>query len=245
MGETESHVVNFLGDLYEFFSTAESWTGSDGILVRTFDHLRISVFAVVVAIVVALPIAVWLGHHRRAEYFAISVANIGRAIPSFGIVALAFPIALRLGLGISSWPTFVALVALAIPPIFTNGYTAVREVPQATVEAAVGMGMTHLQVLTHTEIPLAMPVIWTAIRVSAVQVVATATLGAVVGWGGLGRFVIDGFAQGNDVWVFAGALLVAALSIMTDQLFSYAERWAVPHGTSARDLAEVELGAHG
>lgn len=237
--------MSFFGDLIRFFATAESWMGSDGILVRTFDHVRISVFAVVVAVVVALPIAVWLGHHRRGEFLAISLANIGRAVPSFGIVALAFPIALRLGLGISSWPTFVALVALAVPPVFTNGYTAVREVPQATVEAAVGMGMTHVQVLLHTEVPLAMPVIWTAIRVSAVQVVATATLGAVVGWGGLGRFVIDGFAQGNDVWVFAGAILVAALAIMTDQLFSFAERWAVPGGSSARDRTDVELGAHG
>jgi osmoprotectant transport system permease protein len=237
--------MNFLGDLVTFFASAESWTGTDGILVRTFDHVRISVFAVAVAVALALPIAVWMGHHRRGEFLAISLANIGRAVPSFGIVALAFPIALRLGLGISSWPTFVALVALAIPPIFTNGYTAVREVSPAAVEASIGMGMTHREVLTHTEIPLAMPVIWTAIRVSAVQVVATATLGAVVGWGGLGRYVIDGFAQGNDVWVFAGALLVAFLSILTDQLFAVTERWVLPGGMTARERTQVELGAHG
>ncbi|MDH5372161.1 MAG: ABC transporter permease subunit, partial [Acidimicrobiia bacterium] len=163
----------------------------------------------------------------------------------FGIVALAFPIALRLGLGISSWPTFVALVALAIPPMFTNGYTAVREVSAAAVEASVGMGMTDYEVLTRTELPLAMPVIWTAIRVSAVQVVATATLGAVVGWGGLGRYVIDGFAQGNDVSVLVGALLVAVLSLITDQAFAVSERWVLPRGTSARVRTEVELGAHG
>ncbi|HSR46237.1 MAG TPA: ABC transporter permease [Acidimicrobiia bacterium] len=238
-------VVSFFNDLIGFFTSVDSWSGQDGILVRTFDHIRISAFAVAVAVILALPVAVWLGHHGRGAYLAISLANIGRAVPSFGIVALAFPIALRLGLGISSWPTFVALVALAIPPIFTNGYTAVREVSPAAVEASVGMGMTDLEVLTQTELPLGMPVIWTAIRVSAVQVVATATLGAVVGWGGLGRYVIDGFAQGDDVSVFAGALLVAALSLFTDQAFAAAERWVLPRGVSARDLSGVELGAHG
>jgi osmoprotectant transport system permease protein len=237
--------MSFFSDVVAFFTSAESWSGADGILIRTFDHVRISAFAVAVAVVLGLPIAVWLGHQRRGAFLAISIANIGRAIPSFGIVALAFPIALRLGLGFSSWPTFVALVALAIPPIFTNGHTAVREVSPAAVEASVGMGMTDLEVLTHTEIPLAMPVIWTAIRVSAVQVVATATLGAVVGWGGLGRYVIDGFAQGNEVLVFVGAILVATLSVVTDRAFAAAERWVLPQGISAKDLTQVELGAHG
>ena len=237
--------MRFFSDVVDFFTTTDSWTGPDGILVRTFDHVRISAFAVGVAVILALPIAVWMGHHKRGAFLAISLANIGRAVPSFGIVALAFPIALRLGLGISSWPTFVALVALAIPPMFTNGYTAVREVSAAAVEASVGMGMTDYEVLTRTELPLAMPVIWTAIRVSAVQVVATATLGAVVGWGGLGRYVIDGFAQGNDVSVLVGALLVAVLSLITDQAFAVSERWVLPRGTSARVRTEVELGAHG
>ena len=245
MGATTGVNVSFLSELADFFLTADSWMGSDGILIRTVDHIRISVFAVAVAVLLALPVAVWLGHHRRGAFLAISIANVGRAIPSFGIVALAFPIALRLGLGISSWPTFVALVALAIPPIFTNGYTAVRDVSPSAVEASTGMGMADVEVLIQTEIPLAMPVIWTAIRLSAVQVVATATLGAVVGWGGLGRYVFDGFAQGNDVSVFAGAVLVAVLSILTDQFFSFAERWVLPRGLTARDLTEVELGAHG
>src|SRR5690606_42136842 len=120
-----------------------------------------------------------------------AIVNIGRAIPSFGIVAIMLPISLWLGLGIGFWPTFVALVALAMPPIFTNTYTAVAEVDPAIREAALGMGMTGAQLLFRTELPLAMPVIWTALRVSSVQVVATATLGAVVGWGGLGRYVID------------------------------------------------------
>jgi len=121
VGATTGVNVSFLSELADFFLTADSWMGSDGILIRTVDHIRISVFAVAVAVLLALPVAVWLGHHRRGAFLAISIANVGRAIPSFGIVALAFPIALRLGLGISSGPTFVALVALAIPPIYTNG----------------------------------------------------------------------------------------------------------------------------
>lgn len=216
--------MSLLEDVLGFFADPASWMGDSGILVRSFDHLRISAFATVVATMLALPPAALLGHRRRGSFLAVAVVNVGRAIPSFGIVALALPVSLRLGLGLGFWPTFLALVALALPPIFTNTYTGVRAVEPATVEAAAGMGMTGPQVLLRTELPLALPVIWTALRVSAVQVVATATLGAVVGWGGLGRYVIDGFAQGNRVWVVAGGVLVAALALLTDLAFGVAGR---------------------
>jgi osmoprotectant transport system permease protein len=232
--------MSLLSELVDFFASAESWTGTDGLLNRSLDHLGLSLFAALVAVVLALPPAVWLGHRRRGAFFAVALVNVGRAVPSFGIVALALPVSLRLGLGLGFWPTFVALVALAMPPVFTNSYTGIREIDPATVEAANGMGMTDWQVLWNTELPLATPVIWTAIRVSTVQVIATATLGAVIGWGGLGRYVIDGFAQGNDVWILAGGIMVAAMAILADMAFTVAERWILPHGLAGRDRSQVE-----
>ncbi|HEX7100359.1 MAG TPA: ABC transporter permease [Acidimicrobiia bacterium] len=233
-------MIEFLGDVAEFLSSPDTWWGPRGLLVRTRDHVLLSAFAVAVAAAISLPPALWLGHRRRGGATVSAIVNIGRAVPSFGIVALMLPISLALGLGLGFWPTFVALVALAMPPIFTNSYTAVAEVDPAIREAALGMGMTGTQLLVQTELPLAMPVIWTALRVSAVQVVATATLGAVVGWGGLGRYVIDGFAQGNDTFVFVGGAAVALLAVLTDQAFSWAERLVLPAGTSHRDRGELQ-----
>lgn len=235
-------MIEFLGEVGAFLSSPDNWWGPRGLAVRTRDHLLLSAFAVAVAAAIALPPALWLGHRRRGGSTVSAIVNIGRAIPSFGIVAIMLPISLWLGLGIGFWPTFVALVALAMPPIFTNTYTAVAEVDPAIREAALGMGMTGAQLLFRTELPLAMPVIWTALRVSSVQVVATATLGAVVGWGGLGRYVIDGFAQGNDVFVFVGGAVVALLAILVDLGFSWTERLVLPAGTSHRDRGEMRQG---
>lgn len=230
---------DFASDLVAFLSDSASWLGENGLLVRTRDHVLLSAFAILVAAAVTLPPALWLGHRGKGGFAVGAVVNIGRAIPSFGIVALMLPISLRFGWGIGFWPTFVALVALAMPPIFTNTYTGITEVDRSVREAALGMGMTGPQLMTRTELPLAMPVIWTALRISSVQVVATATLGAVVGWGGLGRYVIDGFAQGNDVFVFVGGVSVALLAIAVDLAFSAAEGWVLPRGTSHRDRGEL------
>jgi osmoprotectant transport system permease protein len=133
-------------------------------------------------------------------------------------------------LGFGFWPTFLALLFLAIPPMFVNSYTGVAGVDPDLVEAARGVGMTDAQCLLGVEVPAASPIILAAVRVAAVQVVATATLGAIVGWGGLGRYIIDGFAVQDNVTVFAGALLVAALALATEAVMSAVERWVVPEG---------------
>lgn len=235
----------FLAELGAFVGDPASWWGDSGLAVRTWDHVVLSAFAIAVAASISLPPALWLGHRGRGGSVVGAVVNIGRAIPSFGIVALMLPISLSLGWGIGYWPTFVALVALAMPPMFTNAYTGITEVDRAVREAALGMGMTGAQLMRRTELPLAMPVIWTALRISSVQVVATATLGAVVGWGGLGRYVIDGFAQGNDVFVFVGGLSVALLAILVDLLFAWGETMVLPAGTRHRDRGELELASGG
>jgi len=224
---------DFLGDLTTWF--IENWSGSGGYVIRTWEHVQVSGAAVLTAVIVAIPLAAWLGHTRRGGLIAVSVVNIGRALPSFGIVAIALPITIRLARnvpfiesGLGFLPTYVALVALALPPIFTNTYAGISSVSPETVEAARGMGVRGSQILRQIELPMASPVILAGIRTSSVQVVATATLGALVAYGGLGRYIIDGFAIRDDVQIVAGAVLVAALSILTEIVFSLAERRLVP-----------------
>ncbi len=233
-------MIDFVGDVVAWFLDPVNWVGSGGIVSRTWEHVQISAFSTVAAAAVALPPAIWMGHRRRGGIVAVAVVNIGRAVPSFAIIALALPISIRLGLGLGFWPTFLALFALALPPMFTNTYTGIAEVDPALVEAARGMGMTETQITTRVEIPVAAPVIVTAIRVSAVQVVATATLAALVAWGGLGRFIIDGFAIQDNVMVFAGGLLVAGLAIATELAFAAFERRFVPT-TTGRSAGEELL----
>lgn len=229
--------MELLGDVVAYFSTAANWIGETGILVRTGDHLGLSLFALGVAVLLAIPPALYLGHTNRGGTFAVSVVNIGRAVPSFAIVALTLPFTIRLGLGFGLWPTFIALVALALPPLFTNTYTGVREVDAGLKEAALGMGMPPREILLRVEMPLASPVILAAVRVTAVQVVATATLGALVAWGGLGRYIIDGFAQRDFVQLFVGAFLVALVSVLVDALFGVMERRLAPKGVGLPNVS--------
>jgi len=222
--------MEFLADVAAWFTDGANWTGINGIPNRVWEHVQISVVATVAAALVALPPAMWLGHHRRGGFLAVATVNIGRAVPSFAIMALFLPISIRLGLGLGFWPTLLALFALALPPIFTNTYTAMRDVEPALVEAGRGMGMTDGEVLRSIEAPMASPVILAALRVSAVQVVATAPLAALVAWGGLGRYIVDGFAVQDNVRVLAGGVLVALLSIATELVMGTLEKRVVPRG---------------
>jgi osmoprotectant transport system permease protein len=194
----------------------------------------VSLFAPFLAITLPGPPALHLAHRRRAEALASAVVNIGRAIPSFGLIVLFWLLATRVPwLGTNFWPLVLALVALALPPIFTNTYTAVREVDAATVEAARGMGYAESQVLRQIELPLASPVMLAGIRLAFVQVLATTAIGAIVtNGGGLGRFVVDGFATGRAgrAQVLAGALLLGALTLLAEGLLSLAERRVIPAG---------------
>lgn len=217
-----------LDELFTWLTDPVNWSGFSGVPLRIFEHLRISTVSLLAAAAVALPAGLYIGHTRRGEVVAVSIANLGRAIPSFAILALAFPVSLRLGLGLSDWPAIAALFLLGIPPILTNTYVAVRGVDPDTVEAARGMGMSGREVLRSIEVPLGAPLIVAGLRISAVQIVATATLAALVAGGGLGRFIVDGFAQGNDGMTLAGALLVAVLAIVTELGFGLLERATTP-----------------
>lgn len=235
--------MEFLGEVVRWFTEAAHWRGSSGIPTRVLEHVELSALAVAAAGLVALPAGSLLGHVRRGGLLAVSVVNIGRAIPSFAIVAVALPITIKLGLGFGFWPTWLAVFLLAMPPMFTNSYTAIRDADHEAVSAARGMGLREKDVLLTVELPLGAPLMLAATRVAAVQVVATAPLGALVGWGGLGRFIIDGLALRDFVQVFAGALLVASLAVATELLFVLVDRFVLPTGVRRMARASATFAA--
>ena len=234
--------MNVITETVRWFMDGSHWSGSSGVPARMFEHVQICLLAVGLAAVIALPVGLLIGHTRRAEFLAVSVGNLGRALPSFGILALVFPLTLRYAPGsIGFAPTLIALFLLAIPPILTNTYVGVQNVDPDVTEAARGMGLSGSQVLFQLEVPLAAGLIVAGLRTAAVQVVATATLGAVFAWGGLGRFIVDGFAQGDDAMIVAGAILVASLAIVTELAFSLLERAVAPGQSSRRRPQGVEV----
>jgi osmoprotectant transport system permease protein len=222
--------MNVLVEVFNWLSAPDHWVGSDGIPTRIAEHLLLSGVTAAAAILIALPLGVIFGHTGRGGFVAINLANIGRAIPSLALLVLMLPVALSLKLGLGFWPTFLALVPLGIPPILTNSYVAVREVDRDIIEAARGMGLREREVLSNVELPIAAPLIIAGIRNASVAIVATATLGAYVAGGGLGRYIVDGLARQDQPRLVAGALLVALLSIAVEVVFGALERIAVSPG---------------
>jgi osmoprotectant transport system permease protein len=225
--------MRFLGDVVTFFTTASNYWGAEGMLHRLQDHAVMSLAALATAMVLALPVGLLLGHTGRGGPLAINISNLGRAVPSFAIIVLMASI-----VGIGSKPAFIALVAQGVPPMDTHTYNAIRGVDPEVRESAVGMGLTGGQVLRRVEVPMGLPLIMAGIRTSGVQVVATATLAAIVGWGGLGRYIIDGLATRNFVSVFVGALLVAVLSLIAEVALAQVQRAVVPRGLQGRAAPE-------
>lgn len=222
--------MNLLLDGLRWLADPTHYQGSDAVQTRILEHLELSGLAVVVAAAIALPIGLYLGHTGRLAFVAVNVANIGRAIPSLALLAFALPPAFALGLGLGFWPTLIALVPLAVPPMLTNAYVGTRAVDRDVIESARGMGMGELGILRRIEIPLALPLVLAGMRTSAVNVVATATLGALVAGGGLGRYIVDGLALREYDRLFAGALLVALLAIAVEVAFGTFERRATSPG---------------
>jgi osmoprotectant transport system permease protein len=233
-------LMHFLDQVLHWFTTSAHWQGPNGIPHRVEEHVVMSVAAVAAALVVALPPGIVLGHLRRFGALAINVSNVGRAIPSFAVLVISVQL-----FGIGAKPAFIALFVLAVPPLVTNAYVGVAEVDTEVREAASGMGMTGWQSLAHVELPAALPVVLAGVRTAAVQVVATASLAALVAWGGLGRYIVDGLAQRDFVQVFAGALLVAVLSILTELGLALFQRFVVSAGLTRRhsDKNEPFVGA--
>jgi osmoprotectant transport system permease protein len=223
--------VEFVGDVVTWLLDPVNWQGRNGIGIRLWEQVFLSAASLAAALVIALPLGLAIGHTGRGAGAVISIANIGRAVPSLGWLGIFFPIVLLLGTGESGFFTgLVALTLLAIPPIVTNTYVGLREVDRDLIEAGRGMGMREGQLLRRVEVPLALPVILAGVRTSAVQVVATATLAAVVSGGTLGVIIIQGINGGDRVRLVGSALLVALLSIGTELLFAWIQRRATARG---------------
>jgi osmoprotectant transport system permease protein len=229
--------MDFLGQVLAWYTDPANWTGNNGIPLRLWQHLSLSVVSLAVGLAIALPIGLYIGHTGRGARFAVAVANIGRAVPSLGWLGIAFPISTGLfhRAGIGFLPAFIGLVALAIPPIVTNTYVGLSGVDPELREAARGMGMRELQLLARVEVPVALTVILAGIRVSAVAVVATAPLAALVGGGTLGAYILEGLELSDEVRVFAAAVLVALLAVLTELAFAWLQRRVVSPGLVVPD----------
>jgi osmoprotectant transport system permease protein len=211
--------VELIAGVIGWFTDPGNWAGSNGIPNRVTEHLVLSGIAMALAVLVALPAGLAIGHTGRGTRVAIAVAGLGRAIPSYALLILSVGF---LGLGIVS--ALPALILLAIPPILVNTAAAIRDVDRDIVEAGRAMGMTEMRILRDVELPPAAPVVIAGVRVATLQVIATATLAALVAGGGLGRYIVDGFALQDDERMLAGALLVAVLALGTQAVFTQAER---------------------
>jgi len=225
--------VSLLADTLRWLTDPAHYQGTDAIQTRILEHLELSGLAVLVASAIALPVGLYLGHTGRLAFVAVNVANIGRAIPSLALIAFAIPLASFL-FGIQNslgfWPTLIALIPLAIPPMLTNAYVRISGVDRDVIESARGMGMGDLLILQRIEIPLALPLVLAGMRTSAVNVVATATLCALVAGGGLGRYIVDGLGLQEYDRLLAGALLVALVAIFVEVAFGTLERRATSPG---------------
>jgi osmoprotectant transport system permease protein len=237
--------MELIGEVVAWLTDPANWTGRDSIPLRMGEHVAMSGFSLLVGLAIALPLGLTIGHTRRWTGAVVAITNVGRAVPSVGILGIAFsltlPLVAALGLrGIGTPATVIALIALAIPPIVVNAYTGIRDVDPDTVEAARGMGMSGRQLLRRVEVPLALPVILAGVRTASVQVIATATLGAILSSGGLGRYIVDGFAQLDYPKMVGGAVLVMILTLTSEALFAVGQRLVVSPGIREAGAKAIE-----
>ncbi len=224
-----------MSDLQNFFADNVSLH-----VDRTIEHIEISALALAISIAIALPAGIQLGHRQTRTYLAIHLANLLRALPSLALIAISLAL-----FGLSLLNVEIALIALAIPPILTNAYTAVDNVDPDAVEAARGMGMRERQVLTDVELPLAWPLIFAGIRTAAVYVVATAPLAAIAGGGGLGDVILNQPTY-RLVGVIAATIVVVVLAFAVDGLLARAQRAVTPRGLHLpRELQTIVPAADG
>ena len=240
-----------LQGVVDWFSDPANWHGEEGVLNRLAEHSLLTVTATVLAALVGLPLALWLGHIGKGGLLAVNISNVGRAVPTFAVLLF-----LALGpagtayfgpFGRAGLATLIALVLFALPPIITNTYVGMREVDRDTVEAARGMGMTGPQLLRTVELPLAMPLIITGLRLAVVQVWATATIAALVAGPGLGRIVTLGFVRQDVPQVVSGALVIGVIALLLEVSLVAAQALLDPvararrrHGAVTRSLGPVE-----
>lgn len=225
--------MDVFGDAWAYLVDGANWTGNGGMLELLVQQLLLSITALVLAVLVALPIAFWLGHIGKGGFLAVSISNIGRAVPTLALLAILvraeWPGTEHLGpYGRAGLATLIALALFALPPLITQTYVAVREVPADTKEAAVGLGMTGWQLFLRIELPLALPLVLSGVRLAIVQVWATATIAALVAGPGLGNVITAGFANQRYGQGIAGAIVVAAVALLLEVAAALAVRAITP-----------------
>jgi len=234
-----------LADVFDYLTDGSNWSGETGIWAFAVQQLLLTVTALAVAMVLGLPIALWLGHLRRGGFLTINISNVGRAVPVFAVLLV-----LSLGpigsgefgpYGRAGLATLIALVLFALPPLITNAYVGITEVDRDVVEAARGMGMSSGKIFTAVELPLAVPVVMTGFRLALVQVWATATIAALVAGPGLGRIITRGFANQSTPEVVAGAVLVAVGALLLELIAVLATRSLDPMRRAVRRPAKQLL----
>ncbi len=226
--------MSFFSWAWDWVTTDANWHGSGSIPQQLVAHLGYSALPLLIAALIGVPVGVAIGHRGgKGAVVVINVGNAWRAIPTLGLLTL-----LAVFLGFSPLTWLLPLVVLAIPPILVNAYEGVAAVDPSIKDASAGMGMTPWQQVTRVEIPNALPLILVGLRTAAIFVVATATIAAYIGLGGLGRFIIDGLASNQYGPVAGGALLVVILAVLVLALFAGLSRLVIPAGL--RKLAKTE-----
>lgn len=235
--------MELFSETWQYLLDADNWTGAEGLVARLLEQLLLTATALAAAMLLGLPLALWLGHLGKGGFLAVNISNVGRAVPTFALLAILvaadWPGSAEFGpYGRAGLATLIALVLFALPPLITNGYVGMREVPSDVQEAADGMGMSSVQRFRRVELPLALPVVASGVRLALVQVWATATIAALVAGPGLGRIITRGFANHRTDEVVAGALLVAVGALILEGLAVLVERYADPMRRARRRPAK-------
>lgn len=207
--------------MWAWLTDPAHWSGPNGIPARLAEHLEISAWAVLLACALALPLAAWVGHTGRGGGVVSSVGNVGRAVPTYAVIVT---FALWDPVGIGALAVVLGLAVFAVPPLLVNSYVAMRGVEPDVKDAARGMGMTGGQLLRRVEVPLAFPLTFAGVRTTTVQVVATATFGALVGAGTLGQYIVEGFNNQDYAELYSGVVLVAVLCVGLELVLGVVER---------------------
>jgi osmoprotectant transport system permease protein len=227
-----------IADISRWLSDPAHWRGPDGVPIHLKEHLQYSLIALLIAAAIALPLGLLIGHTGRGSFIVVAIANSFRALPTVGLltffVILISPHIHSTGIATYLIPSEIVLVLLAIPSMLTNTYAGISAVDPAVRDAARGMGMRGGQTLWRVELPNALPLIFSGIRSSFLQVIATATVTAYVSLGGLGRYLIDGLAQQDYPQMASGAVLVALLALLIDLALAVVQRYAVSRGVTGR-----------
>jgi len=227
--------VSLPEQVWAWLTDPAHWTGPSGIPTRLAEHIVISLVSIAIALVIAFPIGLWVGHTRRGVRLAINAANVGRAVPSLAAIGILVPVTVLIDpdAGFKVYPTLIAMVVLAVPPILDNTYSGIAGVDADLVEAARAMGLRERQIVGRVELPLGLAPILAGVRSASVQVIATATLGAIYGLGALGSYIVEGVAQNDDGKLFGGVVLVALLALASEAGLALAQRRVQPRGLAA------------